>query len=52
MNKVLVMIKDLLILNNPIADAMHINTILISLHLSWKMTIVVLKAQFDNLNID
>ncbi|CAN6472123.1 unnamed protein product [Victoria cruziana] len=51
-NKMLVMAKDLLVLNNPIADAMQINTILNSLPPSWKMTVVALKTQFGNLNID
>ncbi|CAN6440078.1 unnamed protein product [Victoria cruziana] len=51
-NKMLVMAKDLAVLNNPIADTMQINIILNSLPPSYKMTVVALKTQFGSLNID
>lgn len=46
------MVKDLSALNNLIIDVMRINTILNSLPSSYKMTMIALKTQFDNLNID
>lgn len=51
MNKMLVMAKDLSSINN-IIDVMQINTILNKLPQSWKITIIELKNQFGNLNIN
>lgn len=51
-NKMLVITKDLLALNNSIADVMQIKTILNGLLPSLKMIVIALKTKFGNMNID
>lgn len=46
------MAKDLSVFNNYIVDTIQINIILNSLSPSLRMTVLALKTQFGNLNID
>ncbi|XP_049931844.1 uncharacterized protein LOC126409757 [Nymphaea colorata] len=46
-NKMLVMAKDLAIVENDIPDNMQISTVLNSLPPSWDMAVIVLNLQFD-----
>ncbi|KAF3783884.1 hypothetical protein EJ110_NYTH31498 [Nymphaea thermarum] len=51
-NKMLIMAKDLAVVENVISDNMHISTILNNLPPSWDVAVTALSLQFDNLTLE